>query len=110
MNKKIFKYIYIFLIMVIASSFMIKAEGNELIFDGTQSAWAESELKEAFDYNLTYPDVMNNYKKNITREEFSTLVVRLYEELTGDEAKIDKDPFFDTNNKEVLKAYNLGIV
>lgn len=110
MNKNIFKYIYIFLIMVIASSFMIKAEGNELIFDGTQSAWAESELKEAFDYNLTYPDVMNNYKKNITREEFSTLVVRLYEELTGDEAKIDKDPFFDTNNKEVLKAYNLGIV
>lgn len=49
-----------------------------LQFDGTQSSWAEPEIKEAYDLFLTYPKVTNNFNKYITREEFCTLVIKLY--------------------------------
>ena len=79
-------------------------------FDGTQSGWAEPELEAAFNYGLTYPGVMNNFKKKITREEFCIIVVKLYEKLSGKSAVAGNDPFKDTSNTEILKAYNLGIV
>ncbi len=112
MKNKSIKYIYICLILsfIFLGIQSIVAEGSELQFDGSQSTWAEPEIKEAYEYNLTYPNVMNNFKKNITREEFSTLVVKLYESLTEEKAKVGTDPFIDTDNLEVLKAYNLGIV
>jgi len=80
------------------------------IFDGTQSSWAEEELQDAYDYGLTYPTVMNHYTQSITREEFCTIVVKLYEKLTGNSAAVGDDPFTDTSNSEILKAYKLGIV
>ena len=79
-------------------------------FDGSQSGWAEPELSEAYDYGLTYPDVMEDFTRNITREEFCTLAVKLYEALTGLQAQTGEDPFEDTDNPEILKAYALGIV
>ena len=79
-------------------------------FDGTQSGWAEPELEAAYNYGLTYPGVMNNFRKKITREEFCIIVVKLYEKLAGKTAVAGNDPFKDTSNTEILKAYNLGIV
>ena len=112
MNKKIIKYIHIVIltVAVLGFSLITEVDGSELQFDGSQSSWAESELIEAYNYNLTYPEVMKNFKKSITREEFSTIVVKLYENITGVKASVDSDPFTDTSNPEVLKAYNLGIV
>ena len=78
--------------------------------DGTQSSWAASELLEAYGYGLTYPEVMRDFKKNITREEFCILAVKLYESLTGKTAAPAINPFTDTTNQEILKAYQLGIV
>lgn len=80
------------------------------IFDGTEGSWAKDELQQAYDYGLTYPTIMKSYKKQITREEFCTIVVKLYEKLTGNSAALGDDPFNDTNNPEIIKAYNLGIV
>ncbi len=49
--------------------------------------------------------------KNITRKEFCEILIKFYEEKTGFEIDInDKNPFIDTNDKYVIKAYNLGIV
>ncbi len=79
-------------------------------YDGTQSQWAEPEIDEAYSYGLTYPDVMENFTQNITREEFCTLAIKLYESLTGQTVKPDNNPFSDTDNPEILKAYKLGIV
>lgn len=112
MNKKIIKYIHIVIltVAVLGFSLITEVDGSELQFDGSQSSWAESELIEAYNYNLTYPEVMINYRKSITREEFSTIVVKLYENITGVKASVGSDPFTDTSNPEVLKAYNLGIV
>ena len=81
-----------------------------LQFDGTQSLWAEPEIKEAYDLFLTYPQVTNNFNKYITREEFCTLVIKLYEKLTGQTPTYTDNPFKDTSNTEILKAFSLGIV
>jgi hypothetical protein len=83
---------------------------TSLVLDGTQSNWAETELKDAYDYGLTYTDIMKDFKKTITREEFCTIVVKLYEKLTEKKAEVGADPFSDTNNPEILKAYALKIV
>ena len=48
--------------------------------------------------------------QNITRKEFAHVAVKLYEKLTGNKATaIAKNPFTDTTDVEVLKAYNVGI-
>lgn len=103
----------VFVCMLLTSVSPLQAFGENvatLQFDGTQSAWAEPELKEAYDNSLTYEGVMNNYTRYITREEFCTLVIKLYEKLTNKIPTYSGDPFKDTDNKEILKAYELGIV
>lgn len=79
-------------------------------YDGTQSGWAEPEISEAFGWDLTYPQIMNDFQKKITREEFCVISVKLYEKLTGNTALPDTNPFTDTSNSDILKAYGLGIV
>lgn len=81
-----------------------------IVYDGTQSSWAKPELDSAYDYGLTYPGVLNNFGNAITREEFCVLAVRLYERLTGEIVKAGDNPFTDTTNPEIIKAYNLKIV
>ncbi len=110
--KRITAFI-ILICMLLTSVSPLQAFGENvapLQFDGTQSPWAEPELKEAYDNSLTYADVMNNYTRYITREEFCTLVIKLYEKLTNKIPTYSNDPFNDTDNKEILKAYELGIV
>lgn len=109
MNRQWFKPTA--LVLALAMIFAVPAGAlASADFDGTQSGWAETELEEAYDQGLTYPDVMGDFTKFITREEFCTLAVRLYERLTGLAAQIGDDPFTDTDNPEILKAYKLGIV
>ena len=75
------------------------------------STWAEEELKKADTYGLIpssiYGDDMTRF---ITREEFAELVVKLYEKATKKNASAPvTNPFTDTKNTEILKAYNIGI-
>jgi hypothetical protein len=79
-------------------------------YDGSQTGWAEPELTQAYAWGLTYPDVMSNFQNSITREEFCVISVKLYEKLTGNAAVPGSNPFTDTSNQDVLKAYELGIV
>ncbi len=75
------------------------------------SQWAVAEVETAQDYNLVPQSLLSNYQSNITREEFSEMVIRLYEALSGNVARNESgNPFSDTTNPEVLKAYDLGIV
>jgi len=96
--------------ILFGSSSSLVAETQSSIFDGTQSGWAEEELIEAYNLDLTYPGVMNSYRKNITREEFCILAVRLYEALSGNQAMGGVNPFQDTKNEDIVKAFHLGIV
>ena len=88
---------------------------NELVLnekaDFKASTWAQNELAEAEKLNLI-PDSLKNgdLTKSITREEFAEVSVKAYEALTGKKATpVASNPFVDTKNTEVLKAYNLGI-
>ncbi len=77
----------------------------------TASKWALDELAKAKETGLI-PLVLDkeDFTKSITRKEFAHVAVRLYEKVARKIAEPVKDnPFTDTNDEEILKAYNLGI-
>ena len=77
----------------------------------TASDWAQSELAEADSLDLI-PDSLRgaDLTDYVTRAEFAAISVRLYEVLSGEAAVVaEENPFTDTTDAEVLKAYNVGI-
>ena len=75
------------------------------------SGWALDELTKANEAGLI-PMVLDktSLKANITRKEFAHVAVKLYEKLTGKKAEVSsKNPFTDTKDTEILKAYKLEI-
>jgi len=78
---------------------------------GNASQWATAELKKADELGLI-PDSLRgtDLTKPITRLEFAAVCVKVYEALSGTKAiPAVVNPFTDTKDIEVLKAYNLGI-
>ena len=78
---------------------------------GKYDAWAAETLKKANELGII-PDDLNgtDFTKAITREQFAAVSVKLYEYFSGEKAvPVANNPFKDTKNEEVLKAYNLGI-
>ena len=83
---------------------------NEKI-DFQAHSWATAELEEAASMGLI-PDCLQgkDLTQNITRAEFAAVCVKLFEKLTTlKAAPIAENPFTDTDDAEVLKAYNVGI-
>lgn len=74
------------------------------------SQWAINELDKAAEYGFITDRIKNKMNAPITREEFCEIVVKMYESMTGTKATYQDNPFTDTSNPEVLKAYELGIV
>lgn len=80
-------------------------------FYSDASTWAEPELKKANELGLI-PDILSgaDMTRPITREEFCELAVLLYEKVTKTTASpASPNPFSDTKNTQILKAYALGI-
>ncbi len=74
--------------------------------------WAIPEIDKAEELGLI-PDILKNtdLTQNITREEFAAVSVKVYEALSGVKAiPAVNCPFTDTDNVEVMKAYNIGAV
>ena len=91
----------------------VSAWSNELVINEpvSTSPWAVTEIKKADEMGLI-PDCLKNvaYTQNITRAEFAAVSVKLYENLSGVAiATTSINPFKDTNDEEVLRAYSLGI-
>ena len=77
----------------------------------TASEWAVAELERAEELGLI-PDCLEgaDLTADITRAEFAAVSVKVYEALSGTAALPNTvNPFTDTSDIEVLKAYNLGI-
>ncbi len=75
------------------------------------SDWATPELSKADSLNMI-PNRLKtiDFTKPITREEFAEISVKAYEAFTEKKAEaVSTNPFIDTQNAEVLKAYHLGI-
>lgn len=75
------------------------------------STWAKAELDKADSYGLIPESLKGaDMTRPITREEFAELAVKLYEKTTGKAANAaSPNPFTDTTNLEILKAFKLGI-
>ena len=76
------------------------------------SEWATEEITKANELGIITEKLNDaDLKEDITREEFAEVVVKTYEKLS--KIKLDnvsENPFSDTENQEILKAYNLGII
>ena len=75
------------------------------------SPWAIDTLKAAEAAGLI-PDMLKgqDMTKVITREEFAELALKLYQGVTGEDGEpISPNPFTDTKNPQVLKAFKLEI-
>ena len=83
----------------------------EFVDWGYASEWAIPELEIANQKELI-PNTLagRNYTEAITREEFASAMVNLYESLNGLKvSNYSNNPFIDTDNEDVIKAYHLGI-
>lgn len=79
--------------------------------EDTPSYWAVQEVEQARVADLVIAGADRNYQSNIDRELFCELVVNMVEEINSNEVKTElPNPFVDTTNPEVIKAYQLGIV
>lgn len=75
------------------------------------SEWAGTTVEKAEQFGLI-PDALKgaDLTKPITRKEFAAVCVKLYEKLSSEFATpAAKNPFIDTKDAEVLKAYNVDI-
>jgi hypothetical protein len=75
------------------------------------SNWAKPEMQNAYDLGLI-PDILigADMTKPITREEFCELALLLYEKVTESTSEpVSPNPFKDTTNVQILKAFKLGI-
>jgi len=75
------------------------------------SGWAVSDLEQAVAIGLIPQCLLNtDLTKPITRAEFAAVSVKVYEALSGTKASPSAaNPFKDTTDAEVLKAFNIGI-
>ena len=76
------------------------------------SDWAKAELEKAEEMGLI-PEILDgaDLTADITRAEFAAVAVKVYEALSGTAAlPALANPFTDTTDVEILKAYNIGAV
>ena len=79
--------------------------------DADLSDWAKAEVEAASAAGLVTDHTASGFKEDITRFQFSELIVNLAEKVTGKEiAPAAADTFTDCNETAVLKAYAAGIV
>lgn len=99
------KKIYFIIILIVAFSFF-----NIYAVSNKSSSWAEVDIKKAIQYNLITENEISNFQYSITREKFCEIIINLYESLTKDfDLNPAHNPFIDTTNPKLIKAYNLGI-
>lgn len=75
------------------------------------SQWASNEIEEAIEVNAYTDALVDNYQGPLSREAFVELLVKTYEAVTDEVIDIHtvKNPFTDTSQLHVIKAYAIGI-
>lgn len=85
---------------------------QSVVYAGDLSDWAKDDYAAASCAGLvSYDVVIKNVSENITRGEFCSLAVNLYNALSGEPLPTpDVFPFEDSISYPVAQAYSLGIV
>ncbi len=118
--KKLFE---IFLCILIAFVMHISFVSADNILADKPSEWAKDEIEKAELAQIVYTDklnnynLLNNYRKNITREEFCALITELYTAVIYSDKYEDISfvpyssvPFSDTTSQDVFTAYRMGFL
>lgn len=74
------------------------------------SAWSEEELKLASRNGFIPPCMQADMKLQMSREEFTEIIIRVYEKNQDMHLIVGDNPYKDTDNESVIKATSLGIV
>lgn len=78
------------------------------------SLWAQPEVFTLYSRDSVPETLMSDFTSSITRAEFTAIISRAYEKITGEEAPNDPAGFtdIDTNPfaESINQAYNLGII
>lgn len=100
--KKIFSFLFA---SILIFNFSVFAEGI------TVSDWAKTEIEKAKEMDII-PDRLleEDLTKEITRAEFASIVTKTYTVNSDKIIAEKKNPFKDTDDEDVLRAYSLGII
>ncbi len=79
------------------------------------SEWSSEEMEEAYEANLIPENLVSeDLTERVSRSEFASIAVKLYEALSEDSVSAVATPFTDIkgdkNESEIAKAYGLNIV
>ena len=74
------------------------------------STWAVQELDRAAEYGFITEKIKDKMNGPISREELCEVIMKLYEKMLGEATYKDMSAFTDTQNPEIFKAFELGIV
>lgn len=75
------------------------------------SNWAKENVNKVKELGLATEATTQGYREATSREEFATLVVVLSESVLGRELEVpESNPFTDTEDEYIEKAYQAGIV
>ncbi len=98
-----------FLLAIIMSMVTVNAYAQGIY---EASDWAKEELTKAEELKLIPESFYDtDFRENIDREEFTEVVMALYENVTNTKYEVKEDaPFDDTESIAVASAYELGFV
>lgn len=84
---------------------------SSTVFAADISDWAKSDYETISQSGILTKDIVSNdLKKPITREELAAMAVNLYTNISTKKIKEKTNPFSDTDNDYVIKAFSAGIV
>lgn len=104
---------FLFIVLAIALTANIAHADSDMSQNdqAIPSSWAKAEVEKAIEAGLIPERIQGDYGREISREEFSEIAVKLYEALSGEKTVMQgESPFIDTQNPKVLIANDLGIV
>lgn len=84
---------------------------NSTVYASDLSEWALADYEMLSKGGiLTYDVISENLGENIKRREVCTMLVNLYEQMTISKISETENPFEDTDDEYVIKAYSVGII
>ena len=115
MSRKRSKLLKILISLVLTVSLFLPVTSTIAYADSSiysnASEWAKIEIENANNSGVLPPMLKGkDMTKSATREELCELAVLLYEKLNGGSVQTSGiNPFTDTSNIQIIKAYDLGI-
>lgn len=80
-------------------------------YDFISSDWAAQEVISAIDFGIVPSNLLTaDLTRSIDRHDFAVMSLYAYEHMSGDKVVTGANPFLDTGDTEVVKAYNAGII